>query len=801
MNTLVEYALAYAELGFYVFPCHAPIRRDGWNCSCEAWKRKKFSPDFDCSNPGKHPRTKNGLDDATTDPEQIKRWWRQWPNANIGINCGQSGILVVDLDTYKDDYRGDDLELNEETVTCLSGGGGAHLYYRMLGDDSFGNRNKKLPAGIDIRGHGGYVIVPPSGHESGGEYRWELEYSPWDTEIAPVPDKLRELLAVSNQQPLREFEFDTTKKFDHNATRYGAAAIDNQISKVLAATNGTRNNTLNEAAFGLARLVAGGECDADYVRNQLFTAATTVGLSDDEARTTIESAFDAGVQMPYSTVAEEETNDGFGDFDRALSDFFDNNHSIQPVHIDEVQEAIAALIEDGGTVAIVRERLWRAIGNLGIADRRLLANYLTNVHLFDSVNRASAFIDECARSIDSVPLIERITNAVAGTGHTFRINRLEDVIEVDGERITDAFMSRLYLLMSDKKFGRQDVASAVDVLAEQAAYHPVRDYLLNLEWDGEDHLSKFLDHLTSDDKVVTYADGTTQPLYRPVMRRWMLGCVSRAIDGSEEHAFKHQTPMLVIIGAQGQGKSSVVRWLCSGVGNEFHREGPIDPHNIDDKRSMVTKWIWEIAELGSSLRKTDRDALKGIITQEWHTYRKPYSRYEITKPTLCNLVGTLNSETGFLDDPTGHRRFLPICLRRIDHSYGKNVDINQLWAQIVFLYLSGESPELTQDEAAAVAEAHADYEVENPLQTYIQMYFRVDPQDANIRCFTSDILTRLREFGIVVHNDTRVAGKMINDALAPFGLQRQRMSIGGIKGWGWLGIESNGRSPASHFFS
>jgi hypothetical protein len=794
MNTLVEYALAYAELGFYVFPCHTPIKRDGWNCSCEAWKREKLSPDFDCSNPGKHPRTQNGLDDATTDPEQIKRWWRQWPNANIGINCGQSGMLVVDLDTYKDIYQGDDLELNEETVTCLSGGGGAPICtigcWAMI---HLAIATRKLPAGIDIRGHGGYVIVPPSGHESGNEYRWELEYGPEDIDIAPIPAKLRELLAVSNQQPLRELAFDTTKKFDHNATRYGAAAIDNQISKVLAATNGTRNNTLNEAAFGLARLVAGGECDADYVRRHLLVAATAVGLSDDEARTTIESAFDAGIQIPYSTVAEEETNDGFGDFDQALFDFFDAEISAQPVTLDEIQCAIASMISAGAGIDGVRDNLWRAIGKLGQADRTLLAAYLISQQLCTDRRSAVEFVDQCARSLDAVPLIERITRAVAGTGHTFRINRLEDVIEVDGKRITDVFMSRLYLLMADQKFNRQDVASAVDVLAEQSAYHPVRDYLLSLEWDGEDHLSKFLDHLTSDDKVVTYADGTTKPLHCVVMRRWMLGCVSRAIDGSEEHAFKHQTPMLVIIGAQGQGKSSLVRWLCSGVGNEFHREGALDPHNIDDKRSMVTKWIWEVSELVASLRKADRDALKGFITQEWHTYRKPYSRYDITKPTLCNLVGTLNNETGFLDDPTGHRRFLPMPIEHIDHDYGKNVDINQLWAQIVFLYLSGESPELNRDENLAMAQTRTEYEVENPLQTYIQMYFDIDPNSDLKRCFTADIISRLRSFGVTLKGDLSHAGRDINAVLAPMGLKNKLISIDGVKSKGWIGIAPNSK--------
>ncbi len=181
MAEMLEWALKYAQLGWHVFPCHTPILKAGWSCSCEAWRRKKY-PDFECNSPGKHPRTPHGLDDATTDEAQIREWWRRWDFANIGISCGPSGLLVVDLDQYKDVYQGHDLELDEETVTAITGGGGTHLFYRLEPGDKFGNANKGLPAGIDIRGHGGFVVVAPSLHKSGNVYQWEIGYSPWDME-------------------------------------------------------------------------------------------------------------------------------------------------------------------------------------------------------------------------------------------------------------------------------------------------------------------------------------------------------------------------------------------------------------------------------------------------------------------------------------------------------------------------------------------------------------------------------------------------------------------------------------------
>jgi putative DNA primase/helicase len=175
---MLDDALRYASIGWYVFPCHWPLFKPGWSCSCEAWRRRTQSG-YECDSPGKHPRTHNGLDDATIDEVQIRAWWEKWPQANIGINCGKSGLLVIDLDQYKDIYQGHDLELDEETVTALTGGGGTHLFYQMNPDDMLGNSKKGLPPGIDVRGHGGYVVVAPSLHISGNRYQWEVGYEPW----------------------------------------------------------------------------------------------------------------------------------------------------------------------------------------------------------------------------------------------------------------------------------------------------------------------------------------------------------------------------------------------------------------------------------------------------------------------------------------------------------------------------------------------------------------------------------------------------------------------------------------------
>ena len=106
------------------------------------WYAKRFGWHIFPLRPGtKQPFKDLGVYQATNDLDQIRAWWKKWTAATIGINCGLSGLLVVDLDSYKDTYQGDSLDLDEETVTGLSGGGGGHLFYAMADGDTFGSSN------------------------------------------------------------------------------------------------------------------------------------------------------------------------------------------------------------------------------------------------------------------------------------------------------------------------------------------------------------------------------------------------------------------------------------------------------------------------------------------------------------------------------------------------------------------------------------------------------------------------------------------------------------------------------------
>jgi hypothetical protein len=160
----LEYALHYASLGWGVFPAHT-IKDD--SCSCG-------NPD--CTSPGKHPRTKNGLKDATTDSKAIEWWWKKFPASNIAIRTGkESGVVALDIDTKSNGFESLEALVNTvgslpDTLTAITGGKGNHICFTHPGGTMKTRAN--VLEGIDFRGDGGYIIAPPSLHISGSAYHW-----------------------------------------------------------------------------------------------------------------------------------------------------------------------------------------------------------------------------------------------------------------------------------------------------------------------------------------------------------------------------------------------------------------------------------------------------------------------------------------------------------------------------------------------------------------------------------------------------------------------------------------------------
>lgn len=192
---MIDEALTYTHRGWQVFPVHH-ITDD--QCSCGKSK---------CGSPGKHPRTRHGLKDATADEQTINTWWARWPAANIGLATGkESGFVVLDIDA---EHGGEDslrqLEKEYEKLPdspiSLTGGGGQHLLfaYPARGEGQEVPNRVALREGLDVRGDGGYIVAPPSTHISGRKYEWEVMYHPDEVALPPLPDWL--LLLIEMRDP------------------------------------------------------------------------------------------------------------------------------------------------------------------------------------------------------------------------------------------------------------------------------------------------------------------------------------------------------------------------------------------------------------------------------------------------------------------------------------------------------------------------------------------------------------------------------------------------------------------------
>jgi hypothetical protein len=276
-NRLLRAALAYAGLGWAVHPLRPrdkrPLLRD--------WPHK-----------------------ATTDGRVIRDWWVRWPEANIGVACGPSGLFVIDLDV-KGDAKGEESwtrlkELHRfgdlATPTTTTPSGGQHLFFSVDGA-GLGNSSGWLGAGIDTRGEGGYVLLPPSVLADGTTYTWEI--SPREHNPIPLPQVLPELLA--DPKPGQRGDAGGLQLAGTDrGTAYATAALSGELEKLATASRGARNNTLNTAAYSLGQLVGAGLLNRAEVESQLLSVALSTGLEEREAQATVASGLRAGEKQPRS---------------------------------------------------------------------------------------------------------------------------------------------------------------------------------------------------------------------------------------------------------------------------------------------------------------------------------------------------------------------------------------------------------------------------------------------------------------------------------------------------------------------
>ena len=183
----------YATHGLFVFPIWPPaVDAAGTvtgDCTCPPTHPSRDPDTGVCESPGKHPMTPNGHLDATTDVGRIEAWWRAHPTANVGLACGPSQLIVLDVDprNHGDDELAALLAQEGETLpdtwTVGTSRGGVHHYFRWPAetpDDPLPRFVRNLCPGVEVKGAGGYVVTPKSLHVTGDRYQFLIGAGPTD---------------------------------------------------------------------------------------------------------------------------------------------------------------------------------------------------------------------------------------------------------------------------------------------------------------------------------------------------------------------------------------------------------------------------------------------------------------------------------------------------------------------------------------------------------------------------------------------------------------------------------------------
>lgn len=251
------------------------------------------------------------------------------------------------------------------------------------------------------------------------------------------------------------------------------------------------------------------------------------------------------------------------------------------------------------------------------------------------------------------------------------------------------YFERVYKIWSPLKF--KDALLAVT--SSERVYHPIKEYFKTLKWDKVSRLDTLLvDYLGAKDNIFV----------REVTRKTFCAAVTRIFEPGKKF-----DSILVLCGPQGIGKST----LFSKLGKEWYSDS-LSLCDMKDKTAaekLQGYWLLELGEL-AGIKKVDVEVIKSFISRTDDKFRKAYGVNVESNPRSNIIVGTTNSEGGFLRDITGNRRFWPVMVSGNSNLKPWDLkDVDQIWAEALYRYEQGEELYLKGDvsKMAKIAQQEA----------------------------------------------------------------------------------------------
>lgn len=243
------------------------------------------------------------------------------------------------------------------------------------------------------------------------------------------------------------------------------------------------------------------------------------------------------------------------------------------------------------------------------------------------------------------------------------------------------------------------------------SYHPIKKYLESLQWDGTERAEKIM---------VDYLGAEDSEYVRKVTRKTLIAAVYRVY----QPGIKFDN-MLVLCGPQGIGKSTLWKKLAKNWYSNSIAISDMKDKTAAEKLQGV--WFMEVSEL-AGIKKVDVEIVKSFLSRADDQYRPPYAQYVESHPRSGIIVGTTNSTNGFLRDITGNRRFWPVVTS--EHRKKSVWDLNetiidQIWAEVFEMFLSGEELFLDEGMEMAALKVQRDMMEEDVRQGIIEEYLEV----------------------------------------------------------------------------